>query len=103
MADLLTRAEYAFIPTDLDLSVTPFTGGKFRKGKGPVIPTVNRAMGETITHVSTVDATDVNLAIQKTREALEQRQWSRMHPSAQGCSDQALQIHHPSPAQTDRD
>lgn len=82
MTDLLTRAEYAAIAAGLDLPRTPFIDGKFRKGAGPMMETVNPATGAVICEISTAGAGDVDLAVGKAREAFDQGRWSRLHPSA---------------------
>ncbi|MEM9576598.1 MAG: aldehyde dehydrogenase [Pseudomonadota bacterium] len=82
MTDLLTRAEYAAIARDLDFPATPFMDGKFRRGQGPMMATVNPATGETIVTISTADQKDVDFAVQKARAAFEQGHWARKHPSA---------------------
>ena len=71
MTDLLTRAEYAAISADLDLPATPFVDGKFRKGSGPMMETVNPATGEVLTKISTAGKDDVDFAVQKAREAFD--------------------------------
>ena len=81
MTDLLTRAEYAAIAADLDFPAAPYIDGKFRKGAGPMMPTLNPATGEEITKISTADASDVDLAVSKAREAFDQGHWARLHPS----------------------
>ncbi len=81
MTDLLTRAEYAAIAAEIDLPSTPFIDGKFRKGSGPMMPTTNPATGDVLTQISTANAADVDLAVAKAREAFDQGQWSKMHPS----------------------
>ncbi|MEM9709388.1 MAG: aldehyde dehydrogenase [Pseudomonadota bacterium] len=81
MTDLLTRAEYAAIAAGLDLPKAPFIDGKFRPGNGPMMPSVNPATGETLAEIRTADAEDVDLAVQKAREAFDQGHWSRLHPS----------------------
>ena len=81
MTDLLTRAEYAAIAADLDLPATPFVDGKFRKGSGPMMETVNPATGEVLTKISTAGREDVDFAVQKAREAYDRGEWSRAHPS----------------------
>lgn len=81
MTDLLTRAEYAAIAQDLDLPAAPFIDGKFRRGGGAMMPTVNPATGKVLASVSTADAGDVDLAVAKAREAFDQGVWSRMLPS----------------------
>ncbi len=81
MTDLLTRAEYGAIAAEIDLPSTPYIDGKFRKGSGPVMETVNPATGEVLTKISTANAEDVDFAVQKAREAFDRGDWSRLHPS----------------------
>ena len=81
MTDLLTRADYAAIAADLSLPTTPFIDGKFRRGNGPMMTTLNPATGEALAQISTADAVDVGLAVDKAREAFDQGRWARLHPS----------------------
>ncbi|MEM6310678.1 MAG: aldehyde dehydrogenase family protein, partial [Pseudomonadota bacterium] len=81
MTDLLTKAEYQAIAADLDLPKTPYIDGKYRKGSGPMMDTVNPATGDVIAQISTADTKDVDLAVSKAREAFDQGHWSKMHPS----------------------
>lgn len=81
MTDLLTHAEYAAIAGDLDFPAAPFIDGKFRKGAGPLMPTLNPATGEAITQISTAGLEDVDLAVSKARTAFDQGHWARMHPT----------------------
>ncbi len=81
MTELLTRAEYGAIAAEIDLPATPFVDGKFRKGSGPMMDTVNPATGEVLTSISTANADDVDFAVQKAREAFDRGEWSRAHPS----------------------
>jgi gamma-glutamyl-gamma-aminobutyraldehyde dehydrogenase len=81
MSELLTREEYGAIAVDLDLPRTPFVDGKFRKGGGPMMETVNPATGDVLAKISTANCEDVDFAVQKAREAFERGDWSRLHPS----------------------
>ncbi|MEL7279817.1 MAG: aldehyde dehydrogenase [Pseudomonadota bacterium] len=81
MTELLTRAEYGAIAAEIDLPATPFVDGKFRKGSGPLMETVNPATGEVLTTISTANQEDVDFAVQKAREAFDRSEWSRAHPS----------------------
>lgn len=81
MTDLLTHAEYQAIAADLDLPRTPFIDGKYRKGSGPDMPTINPADGTEITTISTASAQDVDLAVGKAREAFDHGVWRKLHPS----------------------
>jgi gamma-glutamyl-gamma-aminobutyraldehyde dehydrogenase len=45
------------------------------------MPTLNPATGEPICEIAACDASDVDLAVQKAREAFDQGRWSKMHPA----------------------
>ncbi len=81
MTELLTKAEYSAIAADLDLPATPYIDGKFRKGSGPSMATVNPATGKVLKKISTAGPKDVDLAVKKAREAFDQGTWSKLHPS----------------------
>ena len=81
MTDLLTQAEYQAIAADLILPAAPFIDGKFRKGGGPMMDTLNPATGKVIAAISTANSADVDLAVQKAREAFDQGHWATLHPS----------------------
>ena len=82
MSDLLTHAEYKALAADLDPPRTAFMDGKYRKGSGKALKTVNPATGETITTIAACNAVDVDLAVGKAREAFDQGHWAKLHPSA---------------------
>ncbi|MEM6578904.1 MAG: aldehyde dehydrogenase [Pseudomonadota bacterium] len=81
MTELLTRDEYAAIADDLDFPATPFVDGKFRRGSGSDMPTINPATGQTLTTISTTAEEDIDFAVGKAREAFERGEWSKMAPS----------------------
>ncbi len=81
MTELLTRAEYAAMAGSLDLPASPFIDGKFRPGPGADMPTLNPATGDRLTSIRTASVEDVDLAVQKAREAFDQGGWARAHPS----------------------
>ncbi len=81
MMELLTRAEYAAIADSLSFPAAPFSDGRFRKGSGPMMPTLNPATGEPLTSIATASADDVDIAVSKAREAFDQGHWANMHPS----------------------
>ena len=81
MSDLLTHSEYKAIAEDLDLPKTAFINGKYRAGNGKPFKTINPATGNKLTEISGCNATDVDFAVQKAREAFEQGFWSKLHPS----------------------
>ncbi len=80
MTDLLTHAEYTAIAHSLDLPRCPFIDGKYQRGNGPMMASVNPATGEEITQISTANGDDVDLAVTKAREAFDQGRWSKLDP-----------------------
>ncbi len=81
MPDLLTRNEYEAIARHLDRPSNAFINGKFVSANGGVFPTINPATGEVLAEIANCDEQDVNLAVEKAREAFERGSWSKMHPS----------------------
>ncbi|MFY0692946.1 MAG: aldehyde dehydrogenase [Paracoccaceae bacterium] len=81
MTDLLTREEYSAIADALDPPRTAFIDGRFRKGSGGMMPTTNPATGDVICEIAACSSEDVDLAVEKAREAFEQGHWARRHPS----------------------
>jgi gamma-glutamyl-gamma-aminobutyraldehyde dehydrogenase len=81
MTDLLTREEYAAIAANIDFPRTAFIDGKFRAGSGAMMPTTNPATGEVICEITACDASDVDFAVEKAREAFDQGHWAKLHPS----------------------
>ena len=81
MTDLLTHAEYQSIADALDIPRAPFIDGKFHKGSGPMMATINPATGNELARVSTAGTKDVDLAVAKAREAFDQGRWAKLHPS----------------------
>lgn len=81
MTDLLTRDEYAALAADIDFPRAAFIDGKFQKGSGGMMTTTNPATGEVICEIAACNATDVDLAVQKAREAFDQGHWATLHPS----------------------
>ncbi len=79
--DLLTRDDYAALAASLTLPRTPFIDGKFRKGGGKKLKTVNPATGAVLAEIVCAGPKDVDLAVAKAREAFEQSDWARQHPS----------------------
>ncbi|MEQ8256570.1 MAG: aldehyde dehydrogenase [Roseovarius confluentis] len=82
MSELLTRDEYGAIAAEIDLPKAPFVDGKFRKGSGPVMETVNPATGDVLAKISTANTKDVDFAVEKARQAFERGEWAKAHPSA---------------------
>ncbi len=78
--DLLTRDEYAALAGSIDFPRAAFIDGKFRKGSGPKLKTVNPATGEPIAEIAGCSGKDVDFAVKKAREAFDQGHWSKKAP-----------------------
>ena len=81
MNDLLTWAEYSAIAESIDFPRSAFIDGKFRPGNGPLLKTANPATGEVICEIASCDGKDVDLAVEKAREAFDQGRWCMLHPT----------------------
>ena len=79
--ELLTRDEYAALASAMDWPKAAYIDGKYRKGTGPKLKTVNPATGDVIATIAACGADDVDLAVQKAREAFDQGVWAKRHPS----------------------
>ncbi|WP_022953782.1 aldehyde dehydrogenase [Leucothrix mucor] len=82
MSELLSHEEYQAIAAEINFPNSAFIDGKFRPAaSGNTFATINPATGETLTHIASCNADDVNFAVEKAREAFEQGHWSRLHPT----------------------
>ena len=82
MSDLLTRDEYRSIADKLVLPNNAFINGRFTAAQaGKRFETSNPATGKTLAEIALCDASDVDTAVAKAREAFERGTWSRMHPT----------------------
>ena len=59
------------LAAEIDLPAAPYIDGKFRKGNGPMMETINPATGDVLTKISTATAKDVDLAVTKARELVK--------------------------------
>lgn len=83
MTDLLTHEEYRSLAAAMDLPQNAWIDGGYRPAiSGKTFDTVNPATGAVLGPVAACDAADVDLAVQKAREAFEDGRWSRLHPTA---------------------
>ena len=83
MTELLTHEEYRSLAAAMDLPQNAWIDGGYRPAiSGKTFETVNPATGAVLGTVAACDAADVDLAVQKAREAFEDGRWSRLHPGA---------------------
>ena len=79
---LLTQDEYKSIAANLALPTGAYIDGKYCPAiSGKTFGTVNPATGEKLADIAACGADDVDLAVEKAREAFDDGRWSRMHPS----------------------
>ena len=82
MTEILTHAEYQAIAADLNLPGNAFIDGKFQPAKSKkTFASINPASGKTIAQIAACSARDVDLAVQKARDAFEDGRWSKLHPA----------------------
>ncbi|MEM8836929.1 MAG: aldehyde dehydrogenase [Pseudomonadota bacterium] len=81
MSDCLTREEYGAIAAGLAFPRAAFIDGKFQKGSGPGLKTLNPATGDVLAEIAAANAADVDVAVQKAREAFDEGRWAKLHPS----------------------
>lgn len=81
MSELLTSKEYAALAANIDFPCTPFIDGKYQRGNGDKLLSVNPATGNTLCEIDSCNSEDVDLAVAKARESFDQGIWAKKHPS----------------------
>ncbi len=81
MSELLTYEEYKSLGASLDFPQSSFIDGKYYNGSGAPLTTLNPSTGKEITSITSASDEDVDLAVEKAREAFDQGRWCRLHPS----------------------
>ncbi|NBC95864.1 MAG: aldehyde dehydrogenase family protein, partial [Deinococcus-Thermus bacterium] len=83
MAELLTLDDYRALARDLILPTGAFIDGGYRPAvSGDTFETVNPATGETLARIAACGAADVDVAVEKAREAFDDGRWSALAPGA---------------------
>jgi gamma-glutamyl-gamma-aminobutyraldehyde dehydrogenase len=79
---LLTKQEYHALAVGMEFPTAAFIDGAYRPAtSGKTFASVNPATSKKLAEIAACDATDVDFAVSKAREAFEDGRWSRMHPS----------------------
>ena len=82
MSSLLTRDEYQAISEAITLPSGAFIDGKAVSAiSGESFETINPATGGRLNQIAACGGQDVDLAVEKAREAFEDGRWSKRHPS----------------------
>ena len=81
--DLLTKDEYQAIAATLEFPTEAYIDGGFRPAKsGQTFASMNPATGKQLASIASCGADDVDLAVEKAREAFDDGRWSRLPPTA---------------------
>ncbi|WP_312795063.1 aldehyde dehydrogenase family protein, partial [Tianweitania sp.] len=81
MHEPLTAAEYKAIAATIELPTNAFVDGAFRPAaSGKTFPSTNPATGETIAEVAACDASDVDYAVAKAKQAFDDGRWHLKSP-----------------------
>lgn len=82
MSLLLTREEYEAISASIELPGGAFIDGRARgAASGKTFETVNPANGQVLNRIAACEQVDVDLAVEKAREAFEDGRWAKLHPT----------------------
>ncbi|MCY4033638.1 MAG: aldehyde dehydrogenase family protein, partial [Hyphomicrobiales bacterium] len=78
MTDLLTQEEYESIASGMDFPTQAFIDGSFRAARsGKTFATLNPATNEVLAQIASCGGDDVDLAVEKARDAFEDGRWSK--------------------------
>jgi gamma-glutamyl-gamma-aminobutyraldehyde dehydrogenase len=78
----LTAAEYRAIAANLQLPANAYIDGAFVPAKsGKTFTSTNPATGETLAEIAACDASDVDFAVAKARDAFEDGRWRNLAPA----------------------
>jgi len=81
MSELKTEQEYRAIAGSLRLPEGAYINGKFQSAAaGQTYESINPADGSVIANIACCDVADVDLAVEKARQAFEDGRWAKMHP-----------------------
>ncbi|KEQ02602.1 aldehyde dehydrogenase [Pseudorhizobium pelagicum] len=81
MHEPLTAAEYKAIAADLQIPTNAFVDGAFRPANsGKTFTSINPASGKPLAEVADCDASDVDFAVSKAREAFDDGRWRSLAP-----------------------
>ena len=79
---MLTQSEYLAIAEQINFPTNAWIDGSYTPAiNGGTLATINPATGQEIAQISACDAADVDVAVDKARQAFEAGSWSKLHPS----------------------
>ena len=82
MSDLLSYEDYQALAAELTLPRASHIDGGYHACSGDNLTIENPATGDFLCQIAMAEEKDVNLAVEKAREAFDQGIWSECHPAA---------------------
>ena len=81
MSDLLSYEDYQALAAELTLPRASHIDGGYHACSGDNLKIENPAIGDLLCEIAMAEEQDVNLAVDKAREAFDQGIWSECHPA----------------------
>lgn len=81
MSDLLSHEDYQALAAELTLPRACHIDGGYHNCGGDSLKIANPATGALLCEIAMAGGSDVNLAVEKAREAFDQGVWSECHPA----------------------
>ena len=81
MSDLLSYEDYQALAAELTLPRASHIDGGYHTCSGDNLTIENPATGDLLCQIAIAEEKDVNLAVEKAREAFDQGVWSECHPA----------------------
>ncbi|MGC6412788.1 MAG: aldehyde dehydrogenase [Candidatus Puniceispirillaceae bacterium] len=81
MSDLLSYEDYQALAAELTLPRASHIDGGYHACSGDNLKIENPATGDLLCEIAMAEEQDVNLAVEKAREAFDQGIWSECHPA----------------------
>ena len=79
---MLTQTEYLAIAAQIDFPTNAWINGTYAPAiSGDTFSTLNPATGQQLGQISACNSADVDVAVDKARQAFEAGVWSKKHPS----------------------
>ena len=81
MSELLSLDDYRGVAAELQIPDSAYIDGGYHRCGGDPLVTTNPADGAVLATIQMADEADVDMAVQKAREAFDSGAWSRLHPA----------------------
>jgi len=81
MSELLSQEDYQALANSLEFPQAAFINGRYMAGSGKTLVASNPATGDVLCEIAACNTADVNLAVEKARDAFDQGHWRAQHPA----------------------